>query len=352
MYIAGRFAIAGAKVRISTDYLPWKEYLDMHFGKLLTPDSRDDVDIDINGLWLNELWGSRPLRAERTERFPDRVGGSIVRSENEICWVQKLRGRRLRIIATWQKNRFLVESLFQRKVIKDVTKELLGSSGSLRLFELTYQLVYYPAWYYLETAKGVHFLHGSAVRLGDSAVVFAGLEGIGKTTLALAFLGYDGELISDNILCYTETGVVTMPEPIRLHSTALPFMSRLSLRKIRMGKAQKGFYELGNACLDEATAVKAVFLPVCGDRTEIIPISAEQCAHFILAANHLTGEIGGYQPFVSCMSMLRPDAAIDSSRREKLVKLLSGARSAILRVKRDGDIETLAHTILSWLEGT
>ncbi|MCM8774254.1 MAG: hypothetical protein NC820_05930 [Candidatus Omnitrophica bacterium] len=75
-------------------------------------------------------------------------------------------------------------------------------------FEITYPLVYYPIFWYLEYFKDTHCLHASAIKIGEKGIVICGLEGMGKTTLSLELSQeLNGQFISDNLIFYDKTNI-------------------------------------------------------------------------------------------------------------------------------------------------
>lgn len=62
--------------------------------------------------------------------------------------------------------------------------------------------------------RGCIPLHGSAVAVGDGAVVFAGLSGVGKSTLAAALVAGGHALLADDIAClHAEPGAPPLLAP-------------------------------------------------------------------------------------------------------------------------------------------
>jgi len=339
------------RLEVTTNHAPWHRYLAAHFGPLVRPTpSGAGADIIIRAAWEDQRWRERSMRAEQSERFPDRLGGSIVASADASCWVQKLKGsRRLRLTASWEGKRLRLDGTYRRKALKETLKTWQGDSGVQQLFELTYPLIYYPLWYYLEANEGRHVAHASAVARHDKATVFSGLEGIGKTTLALACVGAGATLMADNLIWYDDQRVVGVPEPIRLHDPTAPLVAKMALRPLGVGSAQKGFFRAAGPPIEPATPV-AWLLPMFGARTEIVPLDPEICADRILATNPLTGELGPYVAFVSWMSLLKPIPQLETLRRQRLVELLRRCRCGLLRMKPDHGRDVISK-VLAWADG-
>ena len=343
--------IAGIRLQVATSYAPWDRYVKAHFAPVLAnglPAAQTrEADIVVRVEWQDQPWRAKAMRAEESDRFPDRLGGSIVRSEREGCWVQKLRGsQRLGLIASWEGGRLRIEGAYRRKALKERARAWLGGSETQRFFELTYPLIYYPLWFYLEATAGWHVLHASAVSRSSGAIIFAGLEGVGKTTLALALAGEGSTLLADNLIWYNEQQVMGVPEPIRLHDPSGPLLERVRLRPLPIGTTQKGFFALEGDSMGAARP-RAVLLPVFGRVTDIEPLEAEACADRMLATSPLTGELGPYVPFAAWMSLVRPVPGLETVRRQRLVALLRGCRCGILRMRRGEGAATIRR-VLDW----
>ncbi len=61
--------------------------------------------------------------------------------------------------------------------------------------------------------RGIPCLHGSAVRIGEDAIVFLGPKGQGKSTMAAGFLRQGATLLTDDVLplCESDAGVEGVP---------------------------------------------------------------------------------------------------------------------------------------------
>ncbi len=105
-------------------------------------------------------------------------------------------------------------------------------------------------------------IHGNAVRIGDECVIFAGLSGNGKSTLAAAFHKKGYELLADDLAVINEQGFVQPSYPqIKLwHDTAERLnIDVTQLQQIRL-QVKKYAYPLTQGFCDTPLPVRAMYI--------------------------------------------------------------------------------------------
>ena len=138
--------------------------------------------------------------------------------------------------------------------------------------------LHFPLFLCLGARQGLRLLHASALALpdpagGDRALVFCGLNGVGKSSLAAFLAGQPGyRFMTDNFLLADEHAVYGFPEVLRLDAGAL---DRLGLAP-QGGSTVYGKHHLSLApedvCLRAAPA--ACFLLANGATLSLEPLDA------------------------------------------------------------------------------
>ena len=91
-----------------------------------------------------------------------------------------------------------------------------------RFSTLLYYLVYHPLLWHLVRRGGWALLHGGAVSSDEGAVVFSGMPGCGKSTLAVAMLGDPKwDMLSDNLVLVRGSEVIACPEVLLLDAGSM-----------------------------------------------------------------------------------------------------------------------------------
>jgi hypothetical protein len=325
--------LLGVQFQIQTDYPPYARYLKLHFGALLEV-KNTAADISVNASWNKETVSNHFAGY-------DKVGGSIYQSKESLIWLKKLGSRRLELHLQLNQNqkKLTVNGIYHKKSPKDDLKYLFGKNEQSLFFDLTYYYIYFPLFWYLEAFSGIHPLHASSLFINGKCIVLSGLEGIGKTTLALGLLSKpEAQLMSDNLIGYDAQGVRGCPEPIRLHEDGRKLVSHIAMTPMNDFKADKGFYQLETIITQSAQPV-LVILPRFSEQTSLESITASRCADVLLNTNELTGELGKYDEFFSLLNLIDPIAGLREKRRKDLETLLSSADCYFLKMNRKDLLE-------------
>jgi len=110
--------------------------------------------------------------------------------------------------------------------------------------------------------RGMLILHANAIAFRDGCVVFAGISGQGKSTLAAAFHHRGHEILTDDVCAIDKHGVVYPGYPqIKLwHDTlAKLHIEREGLKKIRL-QVDKYAYPVKSGFAQEPLPVKAIYI--------------------------------------------------------------------------------------------
>lgn len=345
--------IQNIKIKISTNYPKYYDYLRLHFGKVILGGELDNFDIEINADWKMDFWGKSPPRILEGEGNYEVLGGSLARQGGKIIWVnKKIKKRRTKFIFSLLNDKLAVEVVSHRKVFRDsLNSALMKKPEELLFFDLTFYAVYYPVFWYLEHFKDTYPLHASAVRIGESAVLMAGLEGLGKTTLALSLLGFpDTSLITDNLLFYDANTVYPCYSPIMIHAHQPASLWLEKLQRINDFKTLKNFYEPLIAPRQDGVKPTAIFMLSFFSRFSLDKISRQECLEALTNINNLSGEINGYNEFANVLNLLDLQKAKNRVGYLALDRLLGDMECYRLRMPKGADVNGIAQEIYSVAE--
>lgn len=111
-------------------------------------------------------------------------------------------------------NQASVSITFRKKLLYYL-KNIIKSSYSMNHI-LFYQTVLYPVFSLYAMLGNYHNVHASLLKIDDKYIVFAGLDGVGKSsfTTELALMGY--KVLADNFLLFNGENFIALNMPIRL----------------------------------------------------------------------------------------------------------------------------------------
>ncbi len=146
--------------------------------------------------------------------------------------------------------------------------------------------------------RGRIVLHGNALRSGDSAIVFAGVSGQGKSTLAGAFFQRGYEVLADDLAAVDENFDVhpAYPQLKVWHDTANKLgIESTSLSRIRH-QIQKYAYPLEQGFCQEKLPIKAIYILNSHneDRVDIRRVSGMQKFSLLKEHTYRFGHLEGF----------------------------------------------------------
>jgi hypothetical protein len=340
-----KLTIQDIKIRVSTNNLAYYNYLRLHFSKVIVAEYDGGCDLEINAGWKSDFWGKNPPRLETSEGM-SAIGANTFLGDGHIATLRKIgRKRKVWLSYTLEKGKLRLNAFSHIKTFKDSLRyNILKQPQESYFFELTYPLIYYPLFWYIEYFKNIHVMHASAVSISNKCVLICGLEGIGKTSLSLSLAKEKGSyLFSDNLIFYDKEKVYPCYEPIRINRNDDKSVWEYGFKKINEFRTLKDFYEplFFNRALNGKPSI--IIIP-CFNRTFFIrESSAAIFANRIMNINQLTAELGNYNEYASVMNMLVPEFNIWDKRREALSHILDSARCYEIGMpKTDGLANNLA----------
>ncbi|MCM8774536.1 MAG: hypothetical protein NC820_07385 [Candidatus Omnitrophica bacterium] len=293
--------IHNIRVKIITNYPKYYDYLCLHFGKVILSEQVDDCQVEVSAYWQTD-----DLNLDvNTDMI--QIGANTLRDENGIYTIRKI-GRRKKVKLNFyiKDNKLYLKANFQRKPLKDKLRyDIFGQSQEAHFFEITYPLIYYPLFWYLEYFKNTHPLHASAVKIKDKCIVICGLEGMGKTTFSL-LLAQDphAKLFSDNLIFYDKDNIFPCYEPIRIHKNEDKSLWKDKFSRINKFKTLKDFYEPISFSFGYSSKPDIIILPLFGDTFCVKKIAKIEFIERLLNLNQLTAELGNYTEYFALFNLL------------------------------------------------
>ena len=202
--------IAKLKVKIDTNYDKYYNYLNLYFDKIIaTGDFKDNFDIGIKAYWQSDPWGDHLAELRKSNNFFD-IGANTLINKKRIATIRKIeKKKKVLFDFKTEDERFYLKAIMRRKIFKDTIRySIFGRPQEDWFFSVTFPVLYYPVFWYLEYFLHTHMLHASAIEFKGKGVVICGMEGIGKTSLTLSLLqDENARFFSDNLILYDEKKV-------------------------------------------------------------------------------------------------------------------------------------------------
>lgn len=137
------------------------------------------------------------------------------------------------------------------------------------------------------------FLHASAVKVSDGAVVFAGPSGAGKSTVALLLAQQGYPLIADDFVVATPEGVQGIYKRVKVHDSHLDLTMGAGSRILNPdSQGEKRIVELDSALISGITPITSIVVPEIGTNCVVEPLDPGE-ALSIIAPPSLSGLLGG-----------------------------------------------------------
>jgi hypothetical protein len=270
------------------------------------------------------------------------IGANTLIGEGRISAIRKV-GRKRKVWLNYaiEKNKLTLKAVSHRKIIKDNMRyNVLRQPQEPYFFELTYPLVYYPLFWYLENLQNTHMLHASAVKTKDKCIIICGLDGIGKTTLSLSLSKDPGaSLFSDNLIFYDKDNISGCYEPIRINKNDDASLWKGRFRRINAFRTLKDFYEPESLDPQLKGRPDIAIIPSFASGFSTREISRDEFAAQALNINQLTAELGNYNEYACLLNLLKGDFDIWKERAKALRSLLGQARCFELSMRKEDGVE-------------
>jgi len=237
--------LGGLTVEISTNYQRYFNYLKTYFDKVIvTSPSLQSPHIRVSVCWQDSSF-NKNFSELKNSLNGFTIGPGTLVAGNRIVTVRKINKRKKALFdSRLEGDNFHASVVFRRKIYKDMFRYMmLGKAEEELFFTITYPVLYYFVFWYLEYFKNTYTMHASAVQFSGMGVVFCGLEGIGKTSLALALLKEKGAyFLSDNLIFHDDKKVFPCYELTRLHKGEDEKLWEGKFERVNKFKTAKDYY--------------------------------------------------------------------------------------------------------------
>lgn len=320
---------------INTNYSYYHDYLKLHFNKVLLKSNSPKTQIKVDIQWRKEALGF--LDNKNSEK----IAANTFLGKDQVCTTRKISKRKkVMFLFNLKDNIMTVKAQTRFKAFKDTLRyKIFKKPQEGFFFELTYPLIYYPLFWYLERFHDTYPIHAGALDMGGKGVVVCGLEGTGKTTLSLLLAKKLGaRFLSDNLTFYDNQSIYPCYEPVRIHKNESDLLWKDNFSKINKFKTLKDFYE-PTEVNKEGVVPRLFIFPIFSKEFSIDKISQDRCVSKILNLNQLTQELGNYTEYASLFNLLDPQSDIFQKRQKTLSNILSNANCYQLRMRKDDGVE-------------
>ena len=329
--------ICGTRARVRSNDAAFVRYTRAHFGPVLVEGPGEP---EINISFLRGEKGPPPdLRSGY-----DKVCRGVYAGERGVVWndVPFLPGLRVTFPAAGE--RMSVEAIYAppRSMLRSLKRTALRLAGhaaprELFYFEIMYNLVYYPVFWRLRR-RGIFPMHGAGIVTGERAIVVAGAQGTGKSTLVAQLLAGGGSaFLSDNILLRDRDRVYPCHEPLRIDTGMLARMPHLETLlepldvPVPLGRRA---FNVARRVYRESAAPDVVLVPrMSRAATGLRPIAREAVMDRMREFNMLADEVRSFEVFASVLGAATGAAGVRDEDTRALEALLSHARCFELTIR-------------------
>lgn len=342
------------RLKISTNYGAYYAYLSRYFEKILVKSPENSaIDIEVRVLWEDKGFKDHCVALGSYESC-SLIGANTWLDKDRIVTTRKV-GKKRKVIfdVSLKSNHIKALALIQKKTFKDFMRySVLGKPQEEWFFTLTYPCLYYPLFWFLEYFKDTYPLHASAVGLQGKGVIICGLEGMGKTSLALSLLKEAGSsFLSDNLIFYDRNKVYPCYELIRLHKHENENLWKDIFEKIGAFKTLKDFYQPRLSWNAAGLIPKVFIFPEFSSHFFIRELSVEEAARRAILLSYLPAELNTYVEYRNLYHMLDLDFYGWLNQYEVLQGLLKGTHRCLIGMPKSDGLEVNANKVRDYLKG-
>ena len=275
----------------------------------------------------------------------NKLGTGIWLNNNELFIVET---PGLNIHLKYNDDKLVIQTNFSEKWYHLLKKIRYGQSVKLQLYQyIMRQIIHFPVFWMLEKRQGIHLLHGAAVEKNGRALIFTGLNGVGKTTLAAYLcLNHNFKLFSDNFVLFDREKIYAFPENIRLSSQSV----RLLRIHLQSQKQIYGKYHLpleSSQFVKEAKPVGICFISLTDEaNTEINHISSEYTLELLTSIHHFLKEFSEYS-YLALMQLVCPHQPVIQDKLDTLRNFLENVESYMFTMNKNKPLSKMSKEVLN-----
>lgn len=338
------WGLHGARMALESDSEEAIDYIRAHLacGDAVAG-ARHDLRVSVDWRWGSKARSATGKRGDASIPAGERVGKDLFERDGRLIW-SRVPGFEGLVIDAASDGGTVDLTVHCAYVPRDTFARMRYLKPGRRakkthrtFFKLMYYAAYYPMIWHLERTRGWGLLHASAVERNGKAIIFSGMGGVGKSTLALSLLADPSfRFISDNLILHDVDTVYALPEPVRLDPSSHTAIAAEGFAPIRSDVPPtahpKPTYWVEKGRVAEAATADAVVLLRFTQRPMIRPLSpAETLAH-LTAARDLVKEVEGYRSEAAFLSMAVAGDQEDPVAPSSLASFVPGLRAYLIGI--------------------
>ena len=346
--------LQNVNIKIDTNNSAYSRYLKTCFANFTEQDNVSfEYDLKLEVLWEDSGW-KKYLKGVKTNKNFSVLGANTFLSDSRFLTVKKI-GKSRKIIFDFknESGQGVLRTIIRKKEFKDFFRyRILKKSQEEWFFALTYPALYYPLFWHLERVRSIGVLHASGFSAANKGFIVCGLEGIGKTSLALSFLeSKEAIFLSDNLLFYDKEKIYSCYEPVRIHKDEKESLWQKNFEKIEGLNILKGFYRPKFEIAKEGITVDFLIFPEFNRDFYVKEISPLEAVNRALLLSYVPAELNNYCEYRNLYNLLEPEYDSSNFQHQALLELLRPVKC--LRVgmpKADGiekNLSRLKESILN-----
>jgi len=333
-------------VNIRTSDSGFIKYIDNNFNffKCGWKDPDLQIDFDYHSRFEKKRQKKRDLnvRPEMTEL----LGPNVYLQDKHLFYA----ARGLKIGLSYDNRKMRIRAVFKETPL---TLKMFFSPLSFRKNIINYRNQKYSNYHYvsrmilelplfllLELKTNISLLHGSCVEKNGCAIIFTGLGGCGKSTLAsyLVFkMGYT--FMADNYILFKKNEVFCFPKNIRLTPIS---MKLLNFKPQEVESWGKYHYRISENLISRTARATALLLTVLSPNFQLNPLSSHIAARYLISMHDFLKEFPNYSYLTFLPFLDKIFLDLIDQRQKNLENFVRDVPSYILRhTKKDPVSKTI-----------
>ncbi|MFC1809089.1 hypothetical protein ACFL3D_03100 [Candidatus Omnitrophota bacterium] len=329
-------------IKVETNNKDYLQYLLFYFKDIVQdPAVVTEVELNLIVKWVSKRKWKEKLSDQRKNMIA--VGGHTFVIDREVSFVRKIKRKIIFSLISDSNHQNGYAYIIEKKAKDYVKYKLLRKPEEEFFFELTYPLIYYPLFWYLEQRHNKYLLHASAFESKGKGIIICGLEGIGKTTLSLALnsTGSD-QFLSDNLVLHDMQYAYGCYELLRLHSGEDKELWDGKFSQVNEFRTVKNFYRPKISTTGKVD-VDIVLFPSFGQQYNVTQLTAIAASNKAVRLSYLARELEHYFQYRNVYALLEPNSFLIEQQRKSFLQLIRNAMCyEVVMRKEDGFWENVS----------
>jgi len=264
------FNVHGIKANLRTEDDKFTTFVATNYRFFSDTSEESQVEVYFDGYYS---WPRRRKRISYGSLY--RLNTGLYVGLDRLIWDDK----RFSVTAQLTGNRLKISCRYYEH-IEDLPRKVYLGPKRFRLenYQRIMRLIlHFPIFWMLAVEEGKYLIHASAVEKNGKGLIFAGLNGVGKTTLALYLVKRRGyRFLSDNFLIFDKERIYAFPEVVRMSPKMAEWL-KLKPCPYDTMIFGKGHYLLGKEEISREAVPEDIFFVYLGQgdvQIEEVPPSA------------------------------------------------------------------------------